>query len=76
MATGERINDPCELMLGDIVHFTNAALEWNRDRDYTVVGIRLDSIDVETKSTFFEGDKVYYTILGRQLADLGTEIVY
>lgn len=76
MVARERITDPSKLMLGDIVHFTNAALEWNRDRDYKVVGLRLDSITVQAESTFLEGDLFTYTILGRQLEELGTEIVY
>lgn len=76
MATGERITKPELLMLGDIVHFTNAALKSNRTRDYKVVGLRFDSIDVQAKSTFIDGGRFTYTILARQLEELGTEIVY
>lgn len=63
-------------MLGDIVHFTNAALESNRDRDYQVIETRLDSITVQTRGTFLPHDRYSYTILATQLEELGTEIVY
>ena len=76
MVAGERITSPTQLMLGDIVHFTNAALESNRDRDYLVEEVRLDSITVSTRGTFFPRDKYTYTILAAQLEELGTKIVY
>lgn len=76
MVAGERINDPSKLMLGDIVHFTKAALEWNRTRDYKVITLRDDSIVVRAYGIFLEEDFFDYTIMAYQLEKLGTEIVY
>ncbi len=67
---------PEHLMLGDTVHFTKAALEWNRDRDYKVITLRQDSIVVRASGTFLTEDFFDYTIMAYQLENLGTEIVY
>lgn len=76
MVAGERINDPSKLKLGDIVHFTKAALEWNRNRDYRVITLRQDSIVVRAYGSFLAEDFFDYTIMAYQLENLGTEIVY
>ena len=76
MATGERVTHPEQMMLGDVLHFTEAALEWNRDRDYKVITLRQDSIVVRAYGTFLTEDFFDYTIMAYQLEKLGAEIVY
>lgn len=75
MATGERITEPSQLMLGDILHFSKAALEWNRDRDYKVITLRQDSIVVRAYGTFHPNDFYDYTIMAYQLEELGAELI-
>lgn len=75
MATGERVTTPESLMLGDYVRFTNAALEWNRDRPYKVIILRQDSIVVRAYGLFHKEDFFDYTIMAYQLEPLGTEVL-
>lgn len=75
MVKGERVTNPEQLMLGDMVHFTKAALEWNRDRDYKVITLRQDSIVVRAYGMFYPNDFYDYTIMAYQLEELGAELI-
>ncbi len=75
MDSGGRITKPSQLMLGDILHFTNAAMDWNRTRDYRVIIIQQDSIVVSAQSSVREDEEFEYTIPASQLELLGTELM-